>query len=94
MVLVQSYLKFSTTTTIKIFDYIGYFTRIECRVLKIVYGALIMAKWSKIYEFHILDNSTIISHPPLVSQDFHDKIKLWYLQLAHVQERNLVGLAK
>lgn len=63
-------------------------------MLKIVYGALIMAKWSKICEFHLLDNSTIINHLPLASQDFHDKIKLWYLQLAHVQERDLFGLAK
>lgn len=43
---------------------------------------------------YILDNSIIIGHASLHSQEFQDKNKLWHLRLWHASNRYLIELAK
>lgn len=44
--------------------------------------------------WYILDNSIIIGHASLHSQEFQDKNKLWHLRLWHASNRYLIELAK
>lgn len=46
-------------------------------MLKYLYGALIIAKGSKMYGLYVLGDSIDIDHASITSQDFHDEIKLW-----------------
>lgn len=55
------------------FDDIDYCTKIESRVLKLLFGALIMTKGSKIYGLYILNGYIVIVHALLASQVFHNK---------------------
>lgn len=48
--------------SISMFDDLGYYTRIECRVLQISHDDLIMAKGSKVCGLYILDGFNIIGH--------------------------------
>lgn len=48
---------------------LGNCTRIEHKVLKILYGALMMAKGYKVCGLYTLDYTTIISHTSVVSKD-------------------------
>lgn len=62
------------------FDDLGYCIIIECGVLEILHGALIMAKGSKTCGLYTLDGSTVIGHASVVSQYLLDKSKLWNLR--------------
>jgi hypothetical protein len=48
------------------FDGLGYCTRIESEVYKILHGALITVKGSKINSLYILDGSTVIGNASLI----------------------------
>jgi hypothetical protein len=48
------------------FDGLGYCTRIESEVYKILHGALITVKGSKINGLYILDGSTVIGNASLI----------------------------
>jgi len=80
--------------SISMFNGLGYCTRIECGMMRISHGALVIAKRSKIHGLYILEGSTIIAHASVASEDTLDITKLWHLRLGHVSERGLVELAK
>ncbi|RDX64245.1 putative mitochondrial protein, partial [Mucuna pruriens] len=67
----------------------GYTTQIEHGIMKISNNNLVIAKGIKRNGLYILDGSTIIAQVILVSQNQHDKTRLW-----HVSEKVLLELAK
>lgn len=79
---------------LNMFDNLSYCIRIECGVLKISHGALIIAKGFKMCRLYILNGSTTIGHTSVVSQDLLDKSKFWHLRLGHVSEKGVVEPTK
>lgn len=79
---------------LKMFDSVGYCTRIEHGVCKILHGALITVKGSKMNGLYILDGSIVIGNTSVASVVPHNNSELWHLRLGHVSERGLVELAK
>ncbi|CAK8533702.1 unnamed protein product [Lathyrus sativus] len=63
------------------FDDLGYCTRVQHGVLKILHDELIIAKGSKICGLYILEGSNVIINSSLTSGGFHDKEELWDLSL-------------
>src|SRR3954470_16835809 len=61
---------------ISMFHDLGYCTRVEHDVLKISHGEVIIAKWYKIYDLYILEDSNVVFHSSLPSENFHDNNKL------------------
>lgn len=55
---------------------LGYYTRVECGVLKISHDGVIIVKESKIYGLYILAGSYVVVHSSLTSEDFHNKNNL------------------
>jgi len=79
--------------SIIMFDSLGYCTRIEHDVCKLL-CALIIVKGSKMNGLYILDGSIVIGHAFVASVASHNKSELWHLRLGHVNERGLVDLSK
>lgn len=61
---------------ISMFYDLEYFPKIERGLMKVLHGALVVAKWYKMCGCMYLDGSTIIGHGSLASQNFHDKTKI------------------
>lgn len=71
------------------FGGLGYCTRFEHLVLKVLHDGLIMVKESKICRLYILYGSIAIVHASLAKNYFHDNSKLWDLRSIHVNEKRI-----
>nr|KYP64673.1 Retrovirus-related Pol polyprotein from transposon TNT 1-94 [Cajanus cajan] len=81
--------------SISMFDSLGYATKTQHGVLKILNGSLVIAKGNKDKNngLFVLDGSTVMAHASIARNDI-DKTKLWHLRLGHVSERGLIELEK
>nr|KYP64657.1 Retrovirus-related Pol polyprotein from transposon TNT 1-94 [Cajanus cajan] len=79
--------------SISMFDSLGYATKTQHGVLKILNGSLVIAKGNKDKNngLFVLDGSTVMAHASIARNDI-DKTKLWHLRLGHVSERGLIEL--
>lgn len=58
------------------FSDLGFCTRVEHGMLKILQERLIIVKWSKIHGLYILHGSNFIGYASATSEYFHDFYKL------------------
>lgn len=69
--------------SISMFNDIGYCTRVERGMLKILHDEVIIVKWSKTCGLYILEGSNVVVHSLLTSEGFQGKKRLWDLRSRH-----------
>lgn len=68
----------------------GYGTSIEHGVMQISINAKVIGRGTKMIGLYMLDDSTIIEHAPITSQDSHDSFEACDFELGHDCKMSLV----